>query len=369
VTSLLEILNVCGASCRQTKEELLIDPRPMSSRPVGAERMKKTRASVGMLGSMLARFGKAEIAYPGGCVIGSRPIDLHLAALEQMGVTFEEKNDTITGIHHTLHGAEIRLRAASVGATQNIMMAAATAQGITTIKNAAREPEVVCLGRFLNEMGAKIKGLGSPHVQIEGVHSLHGGTFEIPPDRIVAGTYLLAACASGGKLLLEHAQAEELADPIDKMRQMGADILCRGTQIFIDASEPLHKLPYVCTEGYPGFPTDLQSALLSTYCMASGDGTIEEQIFENRFQTAYELRRMGAEIEISGQKAFLKGRQPLEGCLVHAADLRCGSALLIAAVCAKGQTVIEQADCIGRGYEDIVRDFRAMGCHCTWEEE
>jgi UDP-N-acetylglucosamine 1-carboxyvinyltransferase len=369
VTALLEILSGCGASCSQTKEELLIDPESMRSRPVGAEWMKKTRASIGLLGSMLARFGKAEIAYPGGCVIGRRPVDLHLTALSQMGVTFEEKNDTITGIHHTLHGAAIHLRVASVGATQNIMMAAATAQGITTIENAAREPEVVCLGRFLNEMGARIKGLGSSLVQIEGVHHLHGGTFEIPPDRIVAGTYLLAACASGGKLLLEHAPVGELADPIDKMRQMGADILCRGSQIFINASAPLHKLPYVCTEGYPGFPTDLQSALLSAYCMAKGDGTIEEKIFENRFQTAYELQKMGAQIDIAGQKATIKGQQPLEGCLVHAADLRCGSALLIAAVCANGQTMITQADCIRRGYEDIVRDFRAMGCQCAWEEE
>lgn len=329
------------------------------------------RSSVVLMGAMLGRIGEVSVNYPGGCVIGERPIDLHLQGLERLGAQIWTRGNHIHAYADELKGTVIDFPLSSVGATQNVVMAAVTAKGDTLIRNAAREPEIVELCKFLNKAGADIELSESYHTQgilvVHGIElsKLHEVEYDIIADRIVAGTYMFAATAAGGDIILENIPVRQLDSICDVVSGMGAKIIMHEQEkaIHINAEDRdrIVNLPYIETDIYPKFPTDLQSPLIAAACMAKGKLTVKERIFSNRFKVVEELQRMGADITVEQDTAVVQGGRELEGCAVIAKELRGGAALVIAGLCALGVTTIADTYFIKRGYQDIAKDLSGVG--------
>ncbi|MCI9664600.1 MAG: UDP-N-acetylglucosamine 1-carboxyvinyltransferase [Lachnospiraceae bacterium] len=352
-----------GLGCRVSWADrtLMIDARGACADKMNGESVTQMRSSIMLLGAMLGRFGEASMAYPGGCVIGKRPIDMHLCALERMGVTIRQEEGNFTAIAENLRGTVIALPFASVGATENVLLAAVKAQGVTVLQNAAREPEIAALCQFLKKAGAVIEGVGGSTLVIQGGNPLHGTQFQIPADRIVAGTYLFSALGTGGHILLKDAPVSQMTEMLRIAARMGAEITVSQEGLSVLAESPGRPLSYLRTGVYPGFPTDMQSPLMAALAQGEGTSTIEETIFEDRFRIAGELTKMGACICTRGRCAVIKGVSKLHGCEVEAKELRGGAGLVIAGCMADGETVVRNRHFIERGYEDICRDYQNLG--------
>ncbi|HMS39310.1 MAG TPA: UDP-N-acetylglucosamine 1-carboxyvinyltransferase [Pyrinomonadaceae bacterium] len=328
------------------------------------ELVKTMRASVLALGPLLARFGQAKVSLPGGCAIGTRPIDLHLKAFEQLGATVSlESGDVVARAPKgRLIGAEINFEKVTVTGTENVMMAAALAKGKSTIKNAACEPEIEDLAELLNKMGARIRGAGTSVIEIEGVEHLGGAQHTIIPDRIETGTFIVAAAITGGELEIKNCEPKHLTAVIEKLRETGVEIEeINPSTLLVKCSAKGLQSKDVTTEPHPLFPTDMQAQYMALMTQAEGVSTVTETIFENRFMHASELVRMGAKIEISGNRAVVHGKTNLTGAKIIASDLRASASLVLAALCASGETLIDRVYHIDRGYENIVKKLNSVG--------
>lgn len=322
--------------------------------------VRTMRASVLCLGPLLARIGRANVALPGGCAIGARPVDQHLKALEAMGASFELEDGNIIGKCDKLYGAHIHFDMPTVGGTENIIMAAVLADGETILENAAREPEIVDLANFLVSCGAKIEGQGESVIRIQGVPALRGSRYSVMADRIEAGTFMVAAGITGGKLVLENCPLDKLGAVVAKLEAMGLKIWKTDEGTEVDATGKLSCVN-VKTEPYPGFPTDMQAQIMALMCIADGEGNVEESIFENRFMHVQELIRMGAQIRIADKKATVKGVSKLEGAPVMASDLRASASLVLAGLAARGESEVLRIYHLDRGYEHIENKLNAVG--------
>lgn len=360
ITHMVEVLGRLGCVTTQENEALIIDGSRLSAWDVDEEVMRKMRASNLILGPLLARTGKIRLARPGGCAIGSRPMDQHLKGLQELGAIVKEKHGYIEAHASRLHGGTIYLDVPSVGATENIMMAAVLAKGTTLIYNAAREPEIVDLQNFLNKMGAKVRGAGMDVIRIDGVESLKPAEHTVIPDRIEAGTHMVAAVMTEGDVNVENVIPEHLEAVIAKLRQAGAEVLIGDDNVRVRQRGRIQAMD-VKTMPYPGFPTDMQSQFMAMLAAAEGTSIITETIFENRFQHVDELRRMGAQITLEGRTAVIRGVKTLEGAFVEATDLRAGAALFLAALAAEEATVLEKVDHIDRGYENLESKYLSLG--------
>lgn len=361
IKAMQDIMTLLGANIKREGRTLIIDSSNVHRVEVPEQLMREMRASVFLMGPLLGRFHKVRLSYPGGCAIGHRPIDLHLKALEKIGAKIKEKFGFIDAEADKLTGGEIYFDFPSVGATENAIMAAVMAKGITIICNAAREPEILDLQTFLNKMGAKITGAGSDTIRIEGVERLGAVEHTIICDRIQAGTYLIAGAITRGDVVIENIVPEYLFSVIDKLEGIGSVIQVGENSIRVRSKElrgvDIKTLPH------PGFPTDLQAPILSLLTMAKGTSIITETIFENRFKHVDELMRMGAQIKVEGRTAIIRGVPKLTGTKVTAPDLRAGGALVLAALAAEGTTEIEQIYHIDRGYENFEEHLRSLGAH------
>ncbi|RLL42914.1 UDP-N-acetylglucosamine 1-carboxyvinyltransferase [Oceanobacillus piezotolerans] len=327
------------------------------------EYVRKMRASVLVLGPLLARYGHAKVAMPGGCAIGSRPIDLHLKGFEAMGAKIHVGNGFVEAtVDGRLKGAKIYLDMPSVGATENIMMAAALADGKTIIENCAKEPEIVDLANYLNKMGAKIVGAGTETIRINGVEKLHGANHSIIPDRIEAGTFMVAAAITGGNVLIENAVGEHLRSVISKLQEMNVKVIDEkeGLRI-IGPSQSELKATDIKTLPYPGFPTDMQSQMMALMLRANGTSVITETVFENRFMHVEEFRRMNAKMKIEGRSVIMQGPSDLQAAEVAATDLRAAAALILAGLCAEGSTRVTELKHLDRGYVDLAGKLASLG--------
>ncbi len=324
--------------------------------------MRKIRASYYLIGSMLGRFGSAKTTMPGGCNFGVRPIDQHIKGMNALGAEVVVKNGYVLGeaAGGRLHGARIYLDKVSVGATMNIMIAAVLAQGRTIIENAAREPHIVDLANFLNSMGADVRGAGTDTIKVNGVDRLHGGSYTIIPDQIEAGTYMVAAAATGGEVLIKNVIPKHLECISAKLRETGTIIQEYEDSVLVKGASSLRRLN-LKTLPYPGFPTDMQPQMGMLLCLAKGTSVITEGIYDNRYKYVNELRKMGAEIQVDGRVAVVEGGRHLSGALVQACDLRAGAAMVIAGMCASGTTVVEDIHYIERGYENFVGKLKTLG--------
>ncbi|MEW5762434.1 MAG: UDP-N-acetylglucosamine 1-carboxyvinyltransferase [Bacillota bacterium] len=353
VRVMLEIIGGLGVAGRWLAPDVL---RLKGGAGAGAEApyhlARKLRASNLLLGPLLARYGRARIALPGGCNIGVRPMDLHFKGLAALGATLDVEHGYITGEAGRLRGARIYLDFPSVGATENIMMAAVLAEGQTVIENVAKEPEIVDLANFLNALGAKVRGAGTDVIRIDGVRELGGTRYAVIPDRVEAGTFMVAAVATGGNVLLENVIPQHLEPLSAKLREAGAVVAEEEEGIRACGGGPLGPLT-IKTMPYPGFPTDMQSPFMALLTTVPGTSIIVENIFENRFQVAQELRRMGARIKVEGRVAIVEGVPRLQGAQVKATDLRAGAALVIAGLMAEGETEIHNVRYVDRGYRDL----------------
>ena len=362
VATIKAVLEILGAKITFENHTMTIDSRDLNNWDAPYNYVQKMRASVLIMGPLLARLGKAKISMPGGCAIGTRPIDLHLKGLEALGADIQinhgDMNAVVPG--GKLKGNRIYLDFPSVGATEHIMMAATTAEGTTVIENAAEEPEIVDLANFLNSMGANVRGAGTNVIKIEGVEKLHGTTYTIIPDRIEAGSYMIAAAITGGDLLVKNVIIDHIKPLIAKMIECGVEIIEEGSNLRVRSNGRL-KAVDIKTMPYPGFPTDMQAQFMALMTVAEGTSVFTETVFENRFMHADELRRMGANIKIDGRNAIVEGVSRLTGCKVKATDLRAGAALIIAALAAEGQTEITELQYIDRGYEDLIEKFQTIG--------
>ena len=362
VATIKEVLEILGAKITFENHTMTIDSRDLNNWDAPYNYVQKMRASVLIMGPLLARLGKAKISMPGGCAIGTRPIDLHLKGLEALGADIQinhgDMNAVVPG--GKLKGNRIYLDFPSVGATEHIMMAATTAEGTTVIENAAEEPEIVDLANFLNSMGANVRGAGTNVIKIEGVEKLHGTTYTIIPDRIEAGSYMIAAAITGGDLLVKNVIIDHIKPLIAKMIECGVEIIEEGSNLRVRSNGRL-KVVDIKTMPYPGFPTDMQAQFMALMTVAEGTSVFTETVFENRFMHADELRRMGANIKIDGRNAIVEGVSRLTGCKVKATDLRAGAALIVAALAAEGQTEITKLQYIDRGYEDLIEKFQTIG--------
>ncbi|WP_029893764.1 UDP-N-acetylglucosamine 1-carboxyvinyltransferase [Desulfohalovibrio reitneri] len=324
------------------------------------ELVKTMRASVLCLGPLIAALGEAKVALPGGCAIGARPVDMHLKGLERMGATFELTEGYIYGSCDKLRGAHIVLDFPTVGGTEHLMTAAALAEGETILENAAREPEVADLANFLNACGAKISGHGTSVITIQGVPSLTGCEYKVMPDRIEAGTYMMAAPLTGGEIFLRDCPFHELESVVNKLREMGVGVEETPEGVMVRAAKELLAVD-VDTQPYPGFPTDMQAQITTLMCLAKGVGTVEENIFENRFMHVMELNRMGANIKIKGSTAIVRGVDKLAGAPVMASDLRASASLVLAGMVASGSTEVQRIYHLDRGYERLEEKLGAVG--------
>ncbi len=360
VLNMVQILCELGFKTRFEGEELEIDGADAANHEIPAALAKEMRSSVFMLGSVIARFGKARIAYPGGCDIGLRPIDLHLNGLRRLGVSIDEDGGYIDCKCDELCGAEIVLDCPSVGATENIMLAAVKAKGRTVIRNAAKEPEIVDLAGFLNRMGAKVKGAGGAVISVEGVAKLNGVEYTPISDRIEAGTFLIASAMCGGELLLRNTDSDNLASLIHKLCEISCKIHAEDDKIYIQSERRLSP-KLVETSPYPGFPTDLQAQMTALACICEGATVIVENLFETRFKHIPELIRMGADITVRGRSAFIRGVPTLKGADVFAGDLRGGAALTLAAISAEGLSTVSDLSHIDRGYSGFEYKLRGIG--------
>ncbi len=358
---MLKILHSFGCTIHQNEDVISLDTTNMCSSPIPEDLMKQMRSSIFLMGPMLARFGHVTLYQPGGCAIGERKIDLHLKGLEALGVTIEHSGNQITCQVDQLMGADIALDFPSVGATENIMMAAVFARGMTTLFNAAKEPEIQDLQNFLNKMGADIMGAGTNTITIRGMTQLTSVHHRIIPDRIVAGTLLVATAATRGSITLENIYAPHLTSVIHVLKRMGAQIAIDDDRITMTSATRPKAIDRIVTSPYPAFPTDLQSQVMVLMSLADGIGMIKETIFEGRFQHVDELSRMGADICVQMNVAMIRGVSRLYGASVEATDLRAGAALVIAGLAAQGTTVIEQIHHIDRGYAQIERMLTRLG--------
>lgn len=370
VACMLDILESLGCRCCHKGDCLVMDARSVTGTSIPEEYVTAMRSSIVVLSALLGRMGEGSCCYPGGCLIGARPIDLHLMALRALGADIRERDGTIeTSCRKNggLKGTEIHLSYPSVGATEQAILASVLADGVTIIHQAAREPEISQMCRFLNNMGAVICGMGTDHLMVQGVAGLHDSSFRVEGDRIVAGTYGAAVVAAGGEALLRGICPSDLKVPLEEFQKAGAAVDAdeKNRQIRICMGKrPLPLL--IKTEPYPGFPTDLQSPFMAFLATAQGTSYIEEQVFEGRFATAKILEQMGAVIRTEDQRAVIEGHYPLKGAAVNACDLRGGAALMVAALAAEGDTFIGECHHIERGYEDICRDMAALGAHIRW---
>ena len=338
-----------------------IDPRTVDSHLAPYELVRTMRASVLVLGPLLAKHGAAEVSLPGGCAIGSRPVDLHIRALEALGAEIAVEHGFIKARAGRLRGGHVEFPMVSVGATENVLMAATLAGGTTVIDNAAREPEIVDLADCLAALGADIEGAGTPRIVVRGVERLHGGRHQVIADRIETGTFLVAGAITGGRVTATHARADTLEAVLGKLREAGADVAVDGDRITVDMRGRRPKAVDIVTEPHPGFPTDMQAQFMALNCVAEGSGAIDETIFENRFMHVNELMRLGADIHIEGHRATVRGVAQLSGAPVMATDLRASASLILAGLVADGETTIDRIYHLDRGYEHIERKLSGLG--------
>ena len=364
VITMKDLLSSLGINIKANQKSLFLEPGNNISTHADYELVRKMRASVLVLGPLLARYGEAEVSLPGGCAIGSRPVDIHIDALKKMGANIEIKDGYIKAKvkNKRLIGADISFAKVSVGATENIIMAASLAKGKTIIRNAALEPEIDDLISVLNKMGANINRLDNNQIEVEGVNYLKGFSHSVMPDRIEAGTYAMAAVITGGKIQLLNAEKKYLTNVIKYLIKVGAKIQYNVDGILIEGPKII-KNTDIKTEVYPGFPTDLQAQAMALMTVAKGSSVIEESIFENRFMHIAELVRFGANIKISGFKAHIKGRKKLNGAQVMATDLRASSSLILAALKAEGETIINRVYHLDRGYENLEKKLSMCGAN------
>lgn len=356
-----EILRELGAVTWWEDHDLYMDCSAADGTDIPASYTGKMRSSVMLLGAMLARSGKGRLGYPGGCVIGARPVDLHLYVLRRLGAQVEEGANIISAVCSGLTGNEICFPKRSVGATEQGILAAVTARGDTWLKNCAREPEICWLCTYLRKMGARIQGDGGDSIFISGVKSLEKGEMQVPPDRIVAGTYICAAAVTRGKIIIENPPLKELEAFLEVYRKIGGQYKQKSGKLIVDGRSVCSPVPFLETEVYPGFPTDLQSPMMAVLATVPGKSHIREGIFEDRYKAAFELNRMGACITVTGRDAEIDGGHPLLGCRVTARELRGGAALVLAALAAGGVSHVQGYSFIRRGYEHICEDLNALG--------
>ena len=368
VTTITEVLQYLGLNTRREPGRLFIDSTGIKSCEASYELVRKMRASFLVMGPLLSRFQEARISQPGGCAIGTRPIDLHLKGFEALGAEIIQGHGFIEArAPKGLQGAKVYLDFPSVGATENIMMAASLANGRTIIENAAQEPEIVDLANYLNAMGANVRGAGTNAIRIEGVKNLTGTSYAVIPDRIEAGTYMVAAAITGGDVLLKNVLYEHLKPLVAKLKEAGVAIEQDVDQMRVTASGGLRAVD-IKTLPYPGFPTDMQAQFMALMSVADGSSIVSETVFENRFMHVDELKRMGANIRVDGRIAMLDGVKRLTGCPVTATDLRAGAALVLAGLAAEGQTEIGSVYHIDRGYDRIVDKLQGLGADISRRE-
>jgi len=361
VKSMILLLRSFGVKINENESKLTLNAKNLKNNIADYDLVRKMRASILVLGPLLARFKKAKISLPGGCSIGTRPIDIHLNSLNKLGINFEIENGFISGlVKNELIGNIIDLPFPSVGATENIMMAAILAKGKTIINNAAKEPEIIDLGECLNSMGAKIIGHGTNTINIEGVNSLHDSSYDIMFDRIVAGTYVLAGVMINKKFTVKNIKSKYLESLIQTLIKMKANLIVNDNDITILPSKKIIGIN-IETAPYPGFPTDLQAQIMALMCMANGPSTIKEKIFENRFMHVSELNRLGANIKIKKDTAYVEGNKQFKGAQVMASDLRASVSLVLAGLCAKGETTVNRVYHLDRGYEKIEETLGIYG--------
>jgi UDP-N-acetylglucosamine 1-carboxyvinyltransferase len=362
VTTMIELLGRMGASVTvDERMRIEVDPRTVREMFAPYEMVKTMRAAILVLGPLVARYGSADVSLPGGCAIGARPVNIHVAGLQAMGAEVHIENGYIKARAGRLKGARIVLETVTVTGTENLMMAAALADGRTILENAAREPEIVDLAQFLNAMGAKVTGQGTDTIVIEGVESLHGASYDVLPDRIEAGTYLVAGAITGGRVRARGACAEHLDAVLAKLEESGATVTRGDGFVEVDMRGRRPKAVDIRTSPHPGFPTDMQAQFAALNTVAEGVGTIVETIFENRFMHMLEMRRMGAEIRLEGNTAIIKGVPRLTAAPVMATDLRASASLVLAGLVAEGTTEIERIYHIDRGYECIEEKLQGLG--------
>lgn len=361
VTASLDILKHLGCKTSRQGDTVEVDATALDRCDVPDELMREMRSSVIFLGAILARMGRAELNLPGGCELGPRPIDLHLAAMRTLGAEIREGPDGLMCTTPGLIGREITLSLPSVGATENIMLAACAARGSTVIINAAREPEIADLQAFLNAMGARVRGAGSSVIVIEGRQRLHGGEHTVIGDRIVAATYLAATAAAGGDVTVHGVDCRQLSTVTALFREAGCCVCSTADTVRLTCGEPLKAVRPIHTAPYPGFPTDAQAPVMAALAAARGTTLFVENVFESRYRHVDELVRMGANICVEGRVAAVSGVPRLYGAVVRATDLRGGAALAVAALGADGETALTGLQHIDRGYEDLARDLRALG--------
>lgn len=367
IDALSEILEYLGAKVKREGELIEIDSSTILNKEIPESKAKKLRASYYFMGALLGKYKKVELYFPGGCSIGPRPINLHLKGLEALGAKITEDNNKFTLEAEELKGTRIYLDIASVGATINIMLAAVKAVGTTVIENAAKEPEIVNIATFLNNMGAKISGAGTSNITIEGVDKLGSAFTEVIPDRIEAGTYLLAGALIGEELKIENIIPSHLESLTSKLKEMNVKMTINIDSIVVSSPDNL-ICSSIKTLGYPGFPTDLQQPITALFTQASGESVVEETIYENRFLNVQYLNKMGANIKIDGRKLYIKGPTKLEGTEVVATDLRAGACLILAGLVAHGTTTVKEVEHILRGYENIVGKLNSVGAKLSISE-
>ncbi len=361
VYTINEVLRHLGADVHFENNQVIVDASKELSTEAPFEYVRKMRASVLVMGALLARKGRARVALPGGCAIGSRPIDQHLKGFEAMGATIKVGNGFIDAeVKGRLKGAKIYLDFPSVGATENIIMAAALAEGTTVIENVAKEPEIVDLANYINAMGGKIRGAGTGTIRIEGVSKLKGAYHTIIPDRIEAGTFMVAAAITGGNVLVQGAVPEHLTSLVAKMEEMGVTIIEEKDGLRVIGPETLKSVD-IKTMPHPGFPTDMQSQMMALLLQANGTSMITETVFENRFMHVEEFRRMNGDIKIEGRSVIINGPVGLQGAEVAATDLRAGAALILAGLCAEGHTRVTELKHLDRGYVDFHKKLASIG--------
>ena len=361
INNMIKLLEGFGAVINRQKNSVILNCKNIKNITADYDIVRKMRASILILGPLLSRFGHAKISLPGGCAIGTRPIDIHLEGLKKLGVQFKIENGFIIGkVKSMLKGNKIILPFPSVGATENILMSAILADGETTIENSAKEPEITDLANFLISMGAKIEGQGTNKIWVKGVTSLVETSYKIISDRIVAGTFIILSIMLNTKVEVNNINTDDLAAVIKVLNDMGANLKIKKNAVLIGKSDKLKSIN-VETSPYPGFPTDLQAQLMSLMCIAEGQSQIKETIFENRFMHVPELNRLGANIKVIKDTAFIEGNQKFKGAQVMASDLRASVSLILAALCSEGKTTINRVYHLDRGYENIEKILKKLG--------
>ncbi len=362
------ILRHLGCRAEWEGDDLVVDAAELCRCDIPEHMMREMRSSVIFLGAILARLGRAELSYPGGCELGPRPIDLHLSTLRALGADIREDGGVLLCEAPDMRGREVALGISSVGATENAILAACGAEGETVIINAAREPEIVELQEYLRAIGCAVRGAGSSVICVTGRQKTHSAEYSIMPDRIVAATYLAAAAAAGGEVELTHVNCRHLSTVTAALHEAGCQILCGDGRVVLRSTGELKAIPTVRTAPYPGFPTDAQAILMAALLRAGGTTVFVENIFENRYRHVDELRRLGADISVADRVAVVTGVERLRGARVRCTDLRGGAALMIAALAAEGASSIVDIHHIRRGYEDPVRDLGALGADIILKE-